>query len=66
MRGISAVKEARSFVGITDIHTFSIVHVPISLYMPVFQVNRIPNKQNLSLTSGRRGCFVIKFSHNGR
>ncbi|XP_032238499.2 jouberin isoform X2 [Nematostella vectensis] len=30
------------------------------------QVNRIPNKQFLSLRSGQRGCFVVKFSNNGR
>ena len=30
------------------------------------QVNRIPNKQAHSLQSGRRGCFVLKFSRNGR
>lgn len=30
------------------------------------QMNRIPNKQNASLLSGKRGCFILKFSHNGR
>ncbi|CAH3016658.1 unnamed protein product [Porites evermanni] len=30
------------------------------------QVNRIPNKQKASLLSGKRGCFILKFSHNGR
>jgi len=30
------------------------------------QVNRIPNKQKASLLSGNRGCFILKFSHNGR
>lgn len=30
------------------------------------QVNRIPNKQNASLLTGKRGCFILKFSHNGR
>ncbi|KAK3744974.1 hypothetical protein QZH41_008499, partial [Actinostola sp. cb2023] len=30
------------------------------------QINRIPNKQMLSLRSGKKGCFVVKFSHNGR
>lgn len=30
------------------------------------QVNRIPNKQKSCLLSGKRGCFILKFSHNGR
>ena len=32
----------------------------------LLQVNRIPNKQKASLLSGKRGCFILKFSHNGR
>lgn len=30
------------------------------------QVNRIPNKQTASLLTGKRGCFILKFSHHGR
>lgn len=27
---------------------------------------RIPNCPSLSLTAGRKGCFVLRFSHNGK
>ncbi|XP_033123597.1 jouberin-like [Anneissia japonica] len=30
------------------------------------QMCRIPNKLMLSLAGGKKGCFVIKFSHDGR
>jgi len=27
---------------------------------------RIPNCPSLSLNAGRKGCFVLRFSHNGK
>jgi len=30
------------------------------------QVNRIPNKMEMSIPTGRKGCSVVSFSNDGR
>jgi hypothetical protein len=40
---------------------------PLTSWSRLFgQLCRIPNNQILTLPAGKKGCFIIKFSHDGR
>ena len=41
--------------------------LPTNTWSRLFgQLCRIPNKLYLSLPSSKKGCFIVRFSHNGR